>query len=135
MDEAKKESMKKVITTFHNEGRATGEAAANLVRKSTAGLGEQVRRAGVAFKEGSTTNKLTIVGGISTGMTFALTGMRTLRNALKKDENGKRDYASAALGTAELVGGGFVAALFWERLQMAGGIAGDTPAAKNGQSR
>lgn len=132
MDEAKKESMKKVITTFHNEGRATGEAAANLVRKSTAGLDEQVRRAGVAFKEGSTTNKLTIVGGISTGMTFALTGMRTLRNALKKDENGKRDYASAALGTAELVGGGFVAALFWERLQMAGGIVGDKGA---GQSR
>lgn len=131
MDEAKKESMKKVITTFHNEGRATGEAAANLVRKSTAGLGEQVRRAGVAFKEGSTTNKLTIVGGISTGMTFALTGMRTLRNALKKDENGKRDYASAALGTAELVGGGFVAALFWERLQMAGGIAGDKGAAQS----
>lgn len=132
MDEAKKESMKKVVTTFHNEGKATGEAAANLLRKSTAGLGEQVRRAGVAFKEGSTTNKLTIVGGISTGMTFALTGLRTLRNGLKKDESGKRDYASAALGTAELVGGGFVAALFWERLQMAGGIAGDKGA---GQSR
>lgn len=110
-----------VTNTFHNEGKLMGDAAKEVLRKSTVGIGESVRRAGVAFKEGSTTNKLTVVGGISTGVTFALTGARTLRNAMRKDEKtGKRDYASAALGAAELVGGTFVAGLFYERLKMNG---------------
>lgn len=115
---------KKVITTFHNEGKVIGEAAKELARNSVvgaAGVGDAFRKAGVVFKEGSATNKLSIVGGISTGMTFALTGLRTVRNALHKDEKtGKRDYASAALGATELLGGSFVAALFWQRMQTEG---------------
>lgn len=109
---------------LREEGKLVTEAARELLRKSStgvSGVGESMRRVGVVFKEGTTSNKLAVLGGISTGVTFALTGLRTLRTALQKDEKtGKRDYASAALGTAELVGGGFLTALFWQRLQMAG---------------
>lgn len=124
---------KTVATTFHNEAKLLGDAAKSVLQKSTGGVGETLKRAGVAFKGETTTSKLTIIGGISTGVTFGLTGLRSMRNGLTKDADGKRDYALAALGAAEAVGGAFVTALFWERLQSAGGISGDM--ASKGNSR
>lgn len=117
-----------VTTTFHNEAGLLGEAAKKVLQNSTGGVGEVMRKAGVAFKGETTTNKLTIVGGLTTGVTFGLTGLRSMRNGLTKDEDGKRDYALTALGAAEAVGGAFVTALFWERLKMSGGISGDVSA-------
>lgn len=115
------------------EGRLIGMAAKQLLHKSTTGVAESAQRMGIAFQTSSASTKLSIVGGVSTGITFALTGLRTMNNALKKDkETGKRDYASAALGAAEFLGGGFVAALFWERLKVSGGITGKED---TGQSR
>ncbi|MCH2546330.1 MAG: hypothetical protein MK052_01795 [Alphaproteobacteria bacterium] len=84
--------------------------------------------AGTVFNsETPLTTKLTVVGGVSTGVTFALTGLRSLRNGLSKDEDNKRDYGLAALGAAETVGGAFIAALFWNKMAMAGVEGGVDP--------
>lgn len=114
------------LDALKKEGSVLGEAAVKMLRRNAGSIGESVKQAGVGFKEGTTANKLTVLGGISTGMTFTLTGLRTLRTGLAKDEKtGKRDYASAALGAAEFAGGAFVTALFWERMKMNAPDAGE----------
>lgn len=101
------------------------EAAKTVLKKGTVDVGTNLKSAGTAFKSETTASKMTIIGGISSGVTLGLSGLRSIRNGLTKDEDGKRDYALAALGAAETVGGGFVAAMFWERLQANGGISDD----------
>jgi hypothetical protein len=116
------------------EASLIGEAAQRLVKGSTSGVTESLRQAGVAFKGETTSTKLTIVGGITTGVTFGLTGVRNIQAGLTKRENGKRNVGQVALGVVEAAGGAFVTALFWERLKANGGMYGARTADK-GPSR
>lgn len=109
---------------LRKEAFMIGDAAKQVLQKSTTGVGASLREAGVAFKAETTSTKLTIVGGITTGVTFGITGLRNIQAGLTKNEEGKRNFGQAALGVAEAAGGAFVTALFWERLKANGGMAG-----------
>lgn len=109
--------VKRVTNTFRKEGELLSEAA-KTVLKTPGHAASKVKNAGIAFREGSLTTQMTVIGGVSGGVTLALQGVRNIHKGLQKDEDGKRHLGMAAVGAAELVGGGFVAHLFYERLKL-----------------
>ncbi len=73
------------------------------------GVSDETSKVRVSFKEGTTQNKLAVLGGVSTGITFTLQGLKNLRTGWAKDEKtGKRDIATTVLGAAEMGGGLFL---------------------------
>src|SRR5690606_18294933 len=88
-----------------------------------ASMKQEGSKVSVSFKEGSTQNKLAVLGGISTGITFSLQGLKNLRTGWAKDEKtGKRDIATTVLGAAEVGGGLFLTGLFYHNLRLGNDI-------------
>lgn len=101
----------------------TNETKTSPIAKFAASMKQEGSKVSVSFKEGSTQNKLAVLGGISTGITFSLQGLKNLRNGLAKDEKtGKRDLATSVLGAAEIGGGLFLTGLFYHNLRLGNDI-------------
>lgn len=87
------------------------------------GVSDESSKVRVSFKEGSTQNKLAVLGGISTGVTFSLQGLKNLRTGWAKDQKtGKRDIATTMLGATEIAGGLFLTGLFYHNLRLGNDI-------------
>ena len=107
--------MVRIIDNVAGEGKKIAQSAKNVGPwKDTGG----VNAARIGFKEGSTTSKMSVLGGVVTGVTMTLQGIRNIKKGLVKDANGKRDLATAFVGAAETAGGAFVTGLFYERLKL-----------------
>lgn len=96
----------------------------NPLAKFASSVKQEGSKVSVSFKEGTTQNKLAVLGGVSTGITFTLQGLKNARTGWAKDEKtGKRDLATAALGAAEIGGGLFLTGLFYHNLRLGNDIA------------
>ncbi|MGB1539693.1 MAG: hypothetical protein ACPG80_01925 [Rickettsiales bacterium] len=108
--------VKDFINQVQTESKEIGKAAGNVFKKTDA---TTPKKLSVGFKQGTTTTKVTVLGGVLSGVTLSLQGIRNIRKGLMKDkESGKRDYATIGVGMAEAAGGVFVTSLFYERLKL-----------------
>lgn len=88
------------------------------VASAKTGIAAEAKNVGLSFKEGSTTNKVAVLGGISSGITFALQGVRNIRSGLTRDaKTGKRDLGTTAVGAVETMGGLFLTGVFYTSLR------------------
>ena len=106
-----------LLNGLRAEGPLFKQAAHNVAAHAP-NAGGKLKEASLAFKESSTTNKLAVISGGITGITFTLQGIKTIKSGLKKDEEGKRDLSGAAVGATQLLGGVVMASLFYERMKL-----------------
>lgn len=102
-----------------------------MARTVSTGVSKEATAVRDGFKNGTTSNKVTVLGGISTGVTFALQGVRNIRSGLTKDaKTGKRDLGTASVGLVELTGGLFLTGVFYNTLRHGTDIFASTPLAR-----
>ena len=100
----------KVRGAFETEIPRFGKAA--KFEKTQAGLKKSFNE----FRGETASTQLALATGVSSSVTLALSGLRSMRNGISKDEDGKRDYGLIGLGAAEFAGGALATTLFVERV-------------------
>lgn len=110
-----------VINTFRPSGKAIWKTAAGNTLAKPGQLLEKANDIRVAFQEGTTKNKVTVLSGVLTGVTMTLDGVRNIKRGLTRNADGARDVGTAAVGVCEVAGGLFTTTLFYERLKIGDG--------------
>lgn len=96
----------------------TNNPLLKMARTVSTGVTKEAQAVRAGFRDGSTSNKVTVLGGISTGITFALQGVRNIRSGLTKDpKTGKRDIGTTTVGLVEMTGGLFLTGVFYNTLR------------------
>ena len=104
-----------IMSGLTDELRKLNQAAHNVGPLKDNGCFDAAR---LGFLEGSMTSKFTVLGGASSGVALFLRGVRDIRSGFTKNDKGKRDLVSGALGVVEIASGAFVTASFYERVKM-----------------
>ncbi len=114
--------MKDSLNKFVREDLSTeleyAKTAARETWQKPLRTAEVVKEKSVAFKEASATTQMTILGGVSAGLTMLLQGVNKMQKGLTRNEEGKREWGAAAVGAAEVAAGGFLTVTFYERLKL-----------------